>query len=240
MTQWGNSLAPTEPAGSSAAIVGRPRSPAGPFALGVVAHADRAQQARRLADHVGAVHLSIDDGTLGPGGNHLKVWATLAHNTHTHAVVLEDDAEPVDGFRDQLAMALQSAPTAVVGLYLGTGRPPHWQTRISQAAATADREHAHWIVTVERLLYGVGIAIRTDLVPSMIAAVETSRLPYDQAIADWALGHGHRISFTWPSLVDHLDNGTLIRHPDGAPRDTPRRAWRTGTRTHWTTKAVTI
>lgn len=209
-------------------------------AIGLAAHINRAAQARRLANAVDAAHLSLDDGCLGPGGNHLKVWATLAHGPHTHAVVLEDDAVPVPRFRDQLTMALQSAPTAFVGLYLGTGRPPHWQTRISQATARADREQAHWIVTGERLLYGVGIAIRRPLVGAMIAAVETSRLPYDQAIADWALGHGHHIAFCWPSLVDHRDQATLIRHPDGAPRDTPRRAWRTGTRTTWSTAAVPL
>lgn len=212
----------------------------GGAAIGVVAHVDRADQARTLAASVGAVHLSIDDGTLGCRHHHTKVWAHLAQHSHGDdwLAVLEDDAVPVDGFCDQLHQVLSVAPAPVVSLYLGTCRPPHQQACISEAINQADRDGAHWITT-DRLLYGVGVAIKTNLVASMLADTDP-KIPIDYAIRDWARRSGHRIGFCWPSILDHRDDNTLFRHPDGEPRDTTRKAWRTGTRTHWTNKAVNI
>lgn len=208
-------------------------------AIAVVAHHDRAPQAHRLMQDVGATYLAFDDGTLGATRNHRRVWQYLATKDTSYSVALEDDAVPVEGFRHQLEQVLSVAPTPVVGLYLGTGRPPHLQELISTAAAAADAQQAHWIIG-NQLLHGVAIGIRTDLVTSMLDATKDSTRPMDYAIRDWANAHQHRIGFCWPSLVDHRDQPTLITHPDGEPRTQPRIAWRTGTRHEWTQKQVNL
>lgn len=51
-------------------------------------------------------------------------------------------------------------------------------------------------------------------------------------------GYRHHTAYTLPSLVDHADGPSVHQHQDGIPRTLPRKAWRTGTRDVWTTKAI--
>lgn len=186
--------------------------------------------------------MAMDNGTLGPGVNHYRSWRYLTNNPTEWGVVLEDDAQPVDDFNQQLDMALAAAPSGVVGLYLGD--PTHWgsyanrQQRIRATAAQADNQHACFITTQE-LLHGVGIAIRTNLIPSMLTYTSTSDRPYDYAIRNWARAEGHTISLTWPSLLDHTDGPTLIQHPDGLQRG-ERKAFKVGAREAWTNTTVNL
>jgi hypothetical protein len=200
--------------------------------VGVIAHHKRAEQAWQLAETVGASYVSVDDGSLGAEANHRRVWDRLANN-HAGAefcVALEDDAQPVDNFGDQLDKALAAAPCDVVSLYLGSGHPIHWQPRI-QTALTAD---AHWL-TCDHLFHAVAVAIRTELLPLRL----DSRRPIDEAISRWCRTHRHSIAYTVPSLVDHADGPPLITHrADGTTRHRPRRAWRLGTRDLWTGEAA--
>jgi hypothetical protein len=203
--------------------------------IGVVGHVDRHTMATALADTVKADYLHLDDGTLGCNGNHLHVWDWLTtHNTDEWSIVLEDDAIPVDDFRYQLDTALHTAPTPIVSLYLGTGRPPHWQARVDLTTNNANAVDANWIISNE-LIHAVGIAIRTDLLP-----LDLPDKPIDDAISAWAQTHGHKVGYTWPSLVDHHDGPTLIDSPDRAYRTARRVArWHAG-RTTWMPRAVTM
>jgi len=210
--------------------------------IGIIAHIDRLTQSEQLAHQVDAEYVSIDDGTLGAGGNHRKVWQHLAQQNTAWGCAIEDDAQPIPGFRDQLDQVLAVAPSPVVGLYLGTGRPAHWQQAIHQATAKADREHAHWIIA-RRQLFGVGIAIHTTLIDNMLAHTATTNEPIDQAIRTWADHNGHHIAFTWPSHLDHTDSQPVAEHRWTQPiavATKPRKAWRVGTREHWTSRAVNL
>lgn len=181
----------------------------------------------------------MDNGTLGCSGNHYKTWTYLAQSPTQWGVCIEDDAKPVEGFTHQLEQALTVAPTPIVSLYLGQGQPLQWQARIRQAIHAAEQDDACWIVG-KRLLYGVAVCIRTDLIPSMLAGIETSTRPIDLAIRDWAVEAGHDICFPTPSLVDHADGPTLITDRTDTSRDMQRTAWRTGTRDRWTSKTVNL
>lgn len=209
--------------------------------IGVVAHTSRKQMADTLAEKVSAAIVAVDDGSLGCNRNHVQVWKYLAEHDSDWTVVLEDDAIPVDDFRTQLHQALEYAPTNVVSLYLGTGRPPQWQTRIKDALAKAHANDACYIVTTH-LLHAVAVAIKTPHIPHMLAHAEAKRyLPIDEAISNWARLHNRNpIAYTVPSLVDHADGLTLVKHRDGSPRNKPRKAWTVGTRSTWTTQAVTM
>jgi GR25 family glycosyltransferase involved in LPS biosynthesis len=181
----------------------------------------------------------MDNGTVGCEGSHRKAWTYLAGTQSDWAVVLEDDAQPVEGFREQLEQALTSSPCNVVSLYLGQGRPPHWQARVQQAIHQAELDDACWIVG-RRLLHGVAVAIRTDLVPSMLQHITPSTRPIDFAIKDWAVEAGHDIAFTMPSLCNHADTDTLIPDRTDSARTEARKAWRVGTRDRWTSKSVDL
>lgn len=181
----------------------------------------------------------MDNGTIGCEGSHRNAWSYLSTQDGEYGLVLEDDAVPVEGFRDQLAQALQVAPTPILSFYLGQGRPPQWQARINQAIHAAEQDNACWI-TGRRLLHGVAVCVRTDLIPSMLTHLKTSTRPIDFAIKDWAVQAGHDIGFTVPSLVNHADTESLITDRTDSARTEPRTAWRVGTRDRWTSKSVDL
>ena len=220
-------------------------------AIAIVAHTKRAEQAHQLMDTVGAQYLSMDDGTLGCTANHIRCWTYLAKQPTEWSLVLEDDAQPIHGFRDQLDLALDAAPTEVVSLYLGRERPV-WmefggrgsaqrvQPVIIKALARADEQGASFI-TAPKLLHAVAVAVRTNLIDSMLKHVQESKQPIDFAIGDWCTANHHQVAYTYPSLCDHEDGPTVIRrHPDGEPRHQPRKAHKVGTADAWTKRSVTL
>lgn len=208
--------------------------------IGIVGHVDRLNMAQQLAGTVGAEYVSVDDGTLGCDGNHRKVWSHLMTQPGAWHTVLEDDAQPVTGFRQSMEAALTVAPAPIVSFYLGTSRPPQWQPNIRQAIKQADKTDASWITT-QGFIHGVAVAIRAELIPDMLDHTKGCVRGFDFAIRDWARNTGRTIAFTWPSMCDHHDAPTLIqKHPDGEPRQRPRKAHRYGMRHTWTTTTVEI
>lgn len=209
------------------------------IAVGVVAHEARRAKAQQLYEQVGAVYISIDDGRLGAGINHVKVWRHVAAHNTDWSIVLEDDAQPITDFPAAAIAALQYAPTPIVSFYLGKTRPPQWQAKIRAAVAKANNDQSAWI-THSRLLHAVAVAAKTELVEPMIAHVLRRRyLPIDEAISNWARINSHRIAYTHPSLVDHDDTQPSVSpHRDNTPRKPGRTAWTTGTPPTWHTEAV--
>lgn len=200
----------------------------------VVGHTARAIHAASLARNLKA-QLVMDDGTLGADANHLRAWAIEPHPNANWVGVLEDDAQPVAGFAEQVDVALAAAPTDIVSLYLGTGRPLRWQERMAHATDQSDEDGAHWI-TSTHLLHAVAAAIRSELRDDWLSFAHRNTQPIDERMSAWCRARGHLVSYTSPSLVDHRDGPTLVSHRD----DTPRRAWRTGTHETWNSKAVSL
>lgn len=209
------------------------------YAIGIVAHVARAEQAHKLMDDVGAAYLSLDNGLWGANGNARRVWRHMLkhHAPHVdHLVVLEDDAVPVDGFAEQLEQVLAAAPAPVLSLYLGRLRPPHLQYMIEPATKRADNHNASFIVS-RQLLHAVGLVVRSDLVKDMLASLD-EELPIDEAINGWLNRHRYRVGYCWPSIVEHADGETLLQHRDGQKREAGRVAWRCGTRDHWENRII--
>jgi len=212
--------------------------------IGIVAHVARQHQAEQLSADIAAEYVSVDDGSLGCELNHRKVWLWHIDNNRSEwAVNLEDDAVPVPDFRNQVDNALAAAPTPIVSLYLGRHHIPtiHWEQRKETALAQADNAGAHWITT-NTLLHAVAVAIRTDILPTVIA--HTMRLPdfmpNDEAISHFVMNNMGSIGYTIPSLCNHADQPTLFKHHDKLPRPPGRIAYRTGQREHWNSQVVTM
>lgn len=206
--------------------------------LAIVAHTTRAAQARQLMQYVGAAYLSMDDGTLGCNGNHIHTWRWMAqHNTQPWSVVLEDDALPCEGFPQQLTAALDTAPTSIVGLYLGTGHPRYAQPRIKQGIDQAAQHNAAWL-TYSTVLNAVGLAIKTTHIADMVETVGQTKWPIDKAISDWAHTRHIDVAYTHPSLVDHRDQHTTVSGRTRISR--PRTAWTHGAREAWNTQTVSM
>ncbi|UQB90880.1 MULTISPECIES: hypothetical protein [Mycobacterium] len=208
-----------------------------------MAHRSRARMAHALARRVAADTVLTDDGTLGCEGNHRRAWKWLADHAGGRGwcVVLEDDAQPISRFRDELDAALAVTPSPVVGLYLPRERPRYAQDRIAQAVVRVG--DASWI-TAPRTWSAVGIAILGDLVPDLVQHLDRDRdrnRPIDEAIANWTVARGRAVAYTWPSLVDHADVQPVVgQRVDRQPRDRPRRAWRVGHRKEWTSEVVAM
>lgn len=205
------------------------------IALGIVAHQARQVDASCLADTVNAAVVSVDTGRLGCDNNHKAVYRQLMGCGTEWVCVLEDDVIPVINFGGQLAKIAASAPTPIVSLYLGRQRPPQYQARIADAIAKAHAHDAHYIVT-DRLLSAQGVLMATRLVPDMLDKLRW--LPIDEGISRWAQRAGHRIAYSVPSVIEHRDGPTLVRHRDGKPRPPGRTAWTVGTRSVWTPDSV--
>ena len=200
-------------------------------AVGVAAHHLRRRAAWAMALDVDAESFMVDAELSDPGSvhrranaNHDAVWSNLLAADRDWCVVLEDDALPVDGFRAFLPGVLASAPAPVVSLYTDGGHPG--QIAVSLEAAHRDgREHGWWLT--DRTWWGVGLAIRTELVADMLAYVAGDPgQPYDQRLRAWCKRRGHDVALTNPSLVDHADGPSLVWGEKRAGIE--RRAWSVG------------
>ena len=214
--------------------------------IAVVAHTSRLPRAEALADAVKAELLTIDNGTAGPGYNHLVAWEWLAESWrdgsgNPWSVVLEDDALPVQGFQEQLKAVLDKSPCDVVSLYLGRGRPPQWQTSIQRVIT----EDVHFYRAPE-LLHHVGVAVRSKYVATMLTQlnrVDLSRVPIDEAIGKWVRQRRKTVAYCHPSIVDHDHRmtSTIMEHTsrhktESGERNDPReirKAWAFGSRRRW-------
>lgn len=187
-----------------------------------------------LADRVNADYVSVDRGDLGCLGNHRAAWQWHLEHPADWAVTLEDDAEPVDGFRDQLGAALAVAPVTapIISLYLGGGYldDPRIRTRVVQA----QHNGICWLLTHGTVLHAVALAIRGDLVSSALSQLTRSKQPPDRSLSRWARGSAHDVAYSCPSIVEHRDMPSLVQRFERAPR----RAWVVGERMVWSDKSV--
>ncbi len=188
----------------------------------IVAHHSRRERAEMLAHKVGA-HIIMDEGSHGALWGHRQ--ALLWCRQHDdRCIVMEDDALPVAAFRERAQVWMDDYPDSLLSFYLGTGRPPQYQSRIAAAVEYADEPAA--MLCLPQLIHGVCYSI-----PQQYVGAVVDRLPLIGA-ADFAIGNtwravtGQPVVYPVQSLVDHDDGPSVERHPDGQKRTESRRAWR--------------
>lgn len=234
-------------------------SPPTRIPIAVVAHHKRHAMAMKLAAAVGAEAICWDNG-VGADGNHLAAWDWLAEEDSQWCVVLEDDVIPCPNFSWQLQHATEHAPTDIVALYLGRGRPPHWQEPIARVLPTAIEARVSWL-SAPAMLSCQGYAMRTELFRKGLGSLRwylrTRRLPIDEAMTTWIADKGYTVSYALPSLVEHRDGPTLVDHwdgprngltalladdcdPSGALLPEIRTAWLFGAHTHWNRSSIPL
>ena len=198
------------------------------ISCGVVAHPSRAVDAMNLAhqlDEVGAVRICTDLAGIGAPANHRATWRAAWTPAADWCLVIEDDAILCQDFAARLLIALESVTTDVVSLYAGTNYPAILANVLGDRVLSA--AEVGWpYVTDPYLNHAVAVAVRTPLVPPMIAHTDQfPAVPIDTAISGWLLSTGRHVAYTVPSLVDHRDGPTLLGdHGDGHTRSLPRKA----------------
>ncbi|KGT86262.1 hypothetical protein NG99_26230 [Erwinia typographi] len=193
----------------------------------VLGHHSRRDMAMRLAESLGALTL-IDEGDNGANASHRRAieWAG---QQDCRVVICEDDAQPVQGFRQQVSEWLSRFPDQIVSFYLGTGRPPQYQMQIAASLIEADKRQGDYI-TMDRLIHGVCYSPPQGSISTILKNWNRTKA------ADYAVGDalGRRVIYPCYSLVDHADGVTVERHPDNTPRTERRRAWRLNVQTDHT------
>ena len=220
--------------------------------IAIVAHPARMSLAESLSHKVDAEIVSVDEDSQGAESNHLQALTWLKDCDSEWAIVLEDDSVPVLHFRDQAMKALAVAPTPIVSFYIGRGRPPQWQQSISAAVGQALQTDANWVVGTH-LLHAVGYAIKTELIPSALAHpiprddqnMQPLGVDYvlhrDVPLCRWAYTHEHKVSYAWPSLIEHRHTlPTLITACEDHKGTEARRAWQVGRREAWDSSFVEL
>lgn len=175
--------------------------------IAVVAHEKRRKMAEELSQIVDADKVFYDDGFLGEWRNHYRALRAGERSGASHVVVLQDDALPVEGFYLALETLVEEKPEELISLYVGTHKPRAQAVKI--AVDKADQKGAAWL-SADTLMWGVGVVIPALLISEMLEHVASSKLPYDQRIGLWVEDTGRDVFYTWPSLVDHADEPTVI------------------------------
>ncbi|QEW32013.1 hypothetical protein D0N50_10145 [Erwinia billingiae] len=185
----------------------------------VVGHHSRRDMAMRLAEQLDA-HLLIDEEGNGANWNHRRAieWAGQQNR---RVVVIEDDAQPVAGFQLLTQEWVDKFPDNICSFYLGTGRPPQYQTQIAASLIEADKKHGDYI-TMDRLIHGVCYSPPQSGISTILNNWNRTKA------ADYAVGDalGRKVIYPCYSLVEHADGVTVEKHPDNEPRKERRRAWR--------------
>ncbi len=185
----------------------------------VVGHHSRRDMATLLAESLDA-HLLIDEEGNGANWNHRRAieWAGQQDR---RVVVIEDDAQPVAGFQFLAQQWVDKFPDNICSFYLGTGRPPQYQTQIAASLIEADKKQGDYI-TMDRLIHGVCYSPPQSGISTILNNWNSTKA------ADYAVGDalGRKVIYPCYSLVDHADGLPVERHPDNAPRIERRRAWR--------------
>ncbi|WP_104556592.1 hypothetical protein [Enterobacter sichuanensis] len=188
--------------------------------IAIVAHHSRRDMANDLASKLEADSIFMDEHSAGANANHLRALSWAAEQSD-RVIIIEEDALPVDGFRDKAQDWLVRFPDDMLSFYLGTGRPPQYQKEIAGMLVEADRVNADYLV-LSKLIHGVCYSPPRGRLARMLNAWNKT------LAADYAVGEafGGRVIYPCYSLVDHADLPTVERHPDNEPRTERRRAWR--------------
>lgn len=189
----------------------------------IVSVPERAQQLGELLHFLGLqTQTFIDFEAHGANWNHRRAlaWAGMQRE---RVVILEDDAQPVEGFYGKVGNWLIAFPDDVISFYLGKGRPFKYQDEIADKLNQADTDGLDYI-TLDRLIHGVCYSIPQKDIPKVLANWDHQK-PADYCIGD-ALGR--RIIYPCSSLVEHEDGQSYEQHPDGQQRTEVRKAWRLG------------
>lgn len=188
--------------------------------IAIVAHHSRRAMANDLASELEPDSIFMDKHSAGANANHLRALSWAAEQSD-RVIIIEEDALPVDGFRDKAQDWLTRFPDNLCSFYLGTGRPPQYQMQIAERLIVADKTRADYI-TLSRLIHGVCYSVPPEHVQRVLSRWDNSK-PADYAVGDaW----GGSVIYPCYSLVDHADGEPVERHPDSAPRTERRRAWR--------------
>lgn len=163
----------------------------------------RLELERQRVAGVAPIDVCSDLDQDGPWGSARRAWRRArAHGARAH-LVIQDDAVPCVDFLEAAAHLV-----ALVGPVSFFCESPG----VEQVAARGDRWYRR------RFLYGQALALPLELAAGLVDWVEAAapRAGWhhdDVRISAYLSAHGVQPACTVPSLVDHGDAPSLLRHP---------------------------
>lgn len=170
----------------------------------IMAVPERSEQARHLCEllaNQGLYAQIIFDTDRTEWHTGKRALLTYDDDADYH-IVLQDDAIIGDNFVKNAIAAIQDVPVrTLISFYTGKTRP--YKISVQEAVDKAKRGDGSWL-TFNTLLWGVGIAIPTEQIPS-IAYANSSIMAYDRRVGQFYKAVGKSVYYTFPSIVDHDD-----------------------------------
>ncbi|MEV4412414.1 hypothetical protein [Catellatospora sp. NPDC049609] len=189
----------------------------------VMSHPKRAAQAARIAQAMAPATVVTDPdltGTPSPLRTAVHAWRAHAPEA-THHLVLQDD---VDADREELLSAVRRGialfPDAVLGFFAHLDSLNGAMLRLAAAAG------AHWTEAVSSEYFpcqAVVLPVRhIAALCEFVEPVRAFRREDDEVLSDFLSMYRIPGILSVPSLVDHIDSGSLTgnAHQDGALRGT--------------------
>lgn len=183
------------------------------ISIAVMAHPSRAAKAKVLYDKVTrmpfhSVSLVYDemDNEWSNGKASL-----VSHTDSDWHVVIQDDAIISLNFYDNVKAAIENVPQqTLISFYTGRVRPKSME--VTRAVSAAESKDYSWLWAYT-LMWGVGIAIPTNLIRDVIKDAETKDFVYDRRIGWYFNKRRLPVYYTYPSIVDHdYKMGSLLNN----------------------------
>jgi hypothetical protein len=175
----------------------------GSLSIAIMTHPARLTSAEKLAARLGAaVSIAIDpdpDAPTNSARTAALAWSMVSKDA-SHHVVLQDDAEPCDGFVDALLNAISVKPESALSLFVEWG---HFTASSVRLAALCN---ASWVPVLGRTIAGVGVCLPHR---HAVAFSEYLRERYAAEgrdsilLRDYLRASNVAALATVPSLVDH-------------------------------------
>lgn len=185
----------------------------------IVGHHSRIEHVNALGiSSLYADHIILDDFQSGAATLHQRALRHISELKHDgFSIVIEDDALPVDNFRELAGSWLKRFPTDLISFYLGTGRPPQWQSIVDKKIRYSKQ---HGYIVLSQLIHAVCYGMPNYMAYTILNNFDANK-PADYAIGDCV----SKVIYPIYSLVDHNDSlPSVERHADGIKRTERRRA----------------
>lgn len=181
----------------------------------IMAHEKRAGYIPGLVEQLG---ITDEDVTWDRKNNRWdtgrRAWEAI-DQTADWGCVIQDDALVCRDFIAGMEKALDTLDDDyVVTPYVGTRRP--MAHRVEAAVKSATLHDASWI-KMPALNWGVAIILPTSIINAMLPWCDKQRYPnYDRRVGRYCIDVLKMPTMcTWPSLVDHRDDKSLVGHGTG-------------------------
>lgn len=178
--------------------------------VAVMAHPDRAEMVADLLDRLDRPVKVVWDERQDRHDTGIRAVEAFDPSC-SHHLVIQDDVLPCRDLVAGVERALDHVPDlSPASFYLGRVQP--FRRRVQQAVNLAD--DASWI-TMDGVYWGPAIAFPTASIEPMADWYKSKQARhvtnYDRRVSRWFEAGHWRCWYSWPSLVEHRGDASLVR-----------------------------